>query len=624
MEIKKKLLIILIMLTTMFIGCINTKGTSQEQEDTSQEQQLLLSGISLTKDIISSVYRGEDKYTYEALLYALAGNVDENNLYKGYFPFDEDKGFIFPLDKSNEVLIQVFGEKEYSFEDVFDYDKESNIYYKNLDFGWNTAYIAENVTANISDDKLKLYTRFELINLWYNVGGDPVPTAIAECEITYCINKSNDKIYFQFENIEVVSKIEDKKENNNVITVWEDKNFEALIRFYLNNFDKDIYIKDLDNVTELSIRSNRKIKTNIKECEVPEEYQNNIGLITSMKDIDNFNNLNEITIYNNEINSIYTYKNNLNISLLDLGSNKLQNLSGIENYGNLTNLDISDNYIEDLKPLNNLSKLRTLNLSYIGPTANNGDRAYISNIDINTISELTNLESLIIQNSNVSNISTLNKCNYLKSLDLFKCNLDINELYLISDNNENRIEKLAFVISNVSGEPEVLDMSKFKNLNNLRYLYVIGELTNINSLINLNSLDMINNFISKSESFSNLKNIEWLKILNSKFEDPKVLEDLNKLETVYFSDTDISSLKYLKNNKNLKSLWIVNGNLSDISDLKEFTNLENIMLPINNITDISVLSELHNLKRINISDNPINDYTVIDNLINKEEIQIIK
>jgi hypothetical protein len=176
----------------------------------SQEQQLLLNGISLTKDIIRSVYRGEEKYTYEVLLYAFAVNDDEYNLYKGYFPFDENKGFIFPLDKSNEVLTQVFGEKEYpSLEDVFDYDEESDIYYKNLDFGWNTPYRAENVTANISDDKSKLYTEFELINLWYDVEGDPVPTAIAKCQITYSINKSDDKIYLQYENMEILSKLVD-------------------------------------------------------------------------------------------------------------------------------------------------------------------------------------------------------------------------------------------------------------------------------------------------------------------------------------------------------------------------------------------------------------------------------
>ncbi|NYB75595.1 hypothetical protein HZF24_15715 [Sedimentibacter hydroxybenzoicus DSM 7310] len=173
------------------------------QGDTSQ--QLLLNGISLTNDIIRSVYRREGNYTYEALLYAFAVNDDENNLYKGYFPFEEGKGFIFSLDKSKEVLLQVFGEKEYSFKDVFDYNKETDIYYRNLDFGWNTAYIAENTTADIIDDKL--YTKFELINLWYDVEGDPVPTAIAECEITYSINKSNDKTYLQFESMETLSKL---------------------------------------------------------------------------------------------------------------------------------------------------------------------------------------------------------------------------------------------------------------------------------------------------------------------------------------------------------------------------------------------------------------------------------
>jgi len=118
----------------------------QEQKNISQEQeqQLLLNGISLTKDIIRSVYRGEENYTYEVLLFILAINDDENNLYKGYFPFEEDKGFIFPLDKSNEVLIQVFGEKEYtSLEDLFDYDEESNIYYKNLAFSINDLHLSQ-------------------------------------------------------------------------------------------------------------------------------------------------------------------------------------------------------------------------------------------------------------------------------------------------------------------------------------------------------------------------------------------------------------------------------------------------------------------------------------------------
>lgn len=212
MKIRKKLLIILIMISMMFIGCNTAKSTAQKQEKENitkeQEQQLLLNGVSLTKDIIRSVYRGNDKYTYEVLLFSLAKNTDENNLYKGYFPFDEKRGYIFPLDKSEEVMYQVFAGKKYrTFEDVFNYDEKLKTYYKDLDFGWTTGYIAENITASISEDKLKLYTKFELINLWYDVAGDPVPTAFADCEITYSINESNNKIYLRFENIEVVSKV---------------------------------------------------------------------------------------------------------------------------------------------------------------------------------------------------------------------------------------------------------------------------------------------------------------------------------------------------------------------------------------------------------------------------------
>ena len=48
-----------------------------------------------------------------------------------------------------------------------------------------------------------------MINQWYDVEGDPVSTAIAECKITYSIITSNDKTYLQFENMEIVKKLVD-------------------------------------------------------------------------------------------------------------------------------------------------------------------------------------------------------------------------------------------------------------------------------------------------------------------------------------------------------------------------------------------------------------------------------
>lgn len=272
MDIRKKLLIIFIMLTVVIAGCVKSNGNSHEQEfqiDVGQEQELLLNGISLTKDIIRSVYRGEENYTYEILLFSLAVNDDENNLYKGYFPFDQSKGFIFPLDKSNEVLIQVFGEKEYSFEDVFDYDQETGTYYKNLDFGWNTPYIAENVRANISDEKSKLHTKFELINLWHDIEGDPVPTAIADCEITYSINKSDAGIYLRFENIEIDSKIEVESEET-----WEEIQISSLKDFTPEQINKiKISEKDGDRILIDDYLSSAKIISDTEAIFIDNDYQ---------------------------------------------------------------------------------------------------------------------------------------------------------------------------------------------------------------------------------------------------------------------------------------------------------------------------------------------------------------
>lgn len=203
---KIKVLLVLIM-SMLLVSCINANETDQEilnkENREATDEQLLLSAKTLTEEIIYSIYRGEENYTYECLLYALASDDSKGNLYGEYFPFDEERqSFIFSMDKAKEALIEIFGYKEYSFENLFDYDKEFNTYCKCLDFGWNTGYIAESITSNISDDKLEIYTEFKLINLWYCVDGDPVPTCIADCKMIFNVVRNDNKSYLRFEKIE--------------------------------------------------------------------------------------------------------------------------------------------------------------------------------------------------------------------------------------------------------------------------------------------------------------------------------------------------------------------------------------------------------------------------------------
>lgn len=389
--------------------------------------------------------------------------------------------------------------------------------------------------------------------------------------------------------------------NNYKITTWEDKNFEALIRYYLGNFDGDIYYKDLNNITELSIKSNSSIKTNIKECEIPKEYYDKIDLIISMKDIDNFNNLKKVTLCCNKIETIHTYKNSSNIEYLDLSFNNIVDITNINKYNNLTYFDISDNYIKNIKPLENLTRLKELSLANIGLKADNIFGCKQSEIDIDYIDDLKDLEILDIGNSKILNVSKFNQLNNLTFLKLFMCTINEDELCF---SNCNNLENLVLHFYNSPLEHTILDINK------------------LDSLINLKSLVIGNAFINKSESFSQLTSLKSISFTNVVLENIEILESLSNLEKIYSTETNIESLKYLKNNKNIKFISVTYGNLSDISDLKLFTNIENLILPDNKITDISVLTQLNNLKKIILVNNPIKDNSVIEELKKREGIVI--
>lgn len=401
-------------------------------------------------------------------------------------------------------------------------------------------------------------------------------------------------------------KNENDNNDDNEITRWEDKNFEALIRSYLDNFDEDIYFKDLDDITELEIRSYAGVTTNIKQHAVPQEDWDKVGELTSMKDIDNFNNLKKIALWSSDIEAVHVYKNCLNVEYLDLSHNNITDISNISKYNNLTHFDISDNYVADLKPLGSLTALKELTLSNIGQRDNNYISGCIeSEVDIDDIDDLKSLEFLHIENSNISNVSKLNNLSNLEILNLYTCNIDTDKLLL---SNCYKLEDFYFSFYNRTAEniaeKMVLDINKFDDL------------------VNLKSLGLSNVFLSKKQSFSNLNNIESLYLSDVEVEDIGILESLSNLKNIYLADVNIESLKYLKNNTKLKSISITYGNLSDISDLKSFPDVENLKLTDNKITDISVLTQLNKLKKVIVFNNPIIDNSIIDELKKREGITI--
>ncbi|WP_411678844.1 leucine-rich repeat domain-containing protein [Clostridium thailandense] len=182
--------------------------------------------------------------------------------------------------------------------------------------------------------------------------------------------------------------------------------------------------------------------------------------------------------------------------------------------------------------------------------------------------------------------------------------------------------------------------SDVENITELRleYCEIIKDISGIENLVNLKSLDLTYSQVEDISELKGLKNLEELWLYDNKITDISALKDLTNLKNLQLYGnqiTDIPSLRGLTNleyidlgnNKihditllkelhNLKELNLVYNNITDVSSLKELTNLNSLNLDNNNITDISPLGKLSNLKKLSLSSNKTTDISPLKGLIN--------
>jgi len=410
---------------------------------------------------------------------------------------------------------------------------------------------------------------------------------------------------------------EDEGECKKEVAQWEDENFEKMIRYYLNNFDKDIYVEDLNDITELHINSIYMVKTNIKKCEISDDYRKKLKLIESMNDIDNFNNLEKIELSCNKIKNIHIYKNSSNVTNLDLGLNIIENITNIKEYNNLTYLNISDNYINNLSILNTLPKLKELHLDNIGPKADNICGCITSDIDFDSIKELYSLETLTITHSNIKNINLLHECINLKNLSIIDC--DITDEFIKQITELNKLEYLdLFGTSIPNTSNEYIDLSGLSNLDSLKKLVITKQHSNIGEISSLEELKTYYKDFS-NEDLSGLINLKSLDIMFSdNLENIDFLKNIQSIEKLRIKNTNIKNIDGISFLLNLKDLEIIVGNISTINLNNTLLNLEKITIQSNKLDNIDFLSMCPNITYLNLSNNKIYN---IDNLLSLKKLK---
>jgi hypothetical protein len=238
------------------------------------------------------------------------------------------------------------------------------------------------------------------------------------------------------------------------------------------------------------------------------------------------------------------------ITSIDASNKSIYSLKGIKYFRSLRELDLSSNNlidpsITDFIPDAHLGLINTLKASY------NISRLIPA---FEELSQLRNLEVLNMSMNLISNIDMLKDLGNIRQLNLSYCNFikdltPLNELVLI----------------------ETLELRK----------NMIDNVEALDKMVNLKTLDLSNNRIKDITTLEALSNLELLYLGNSmtfsdkfvcynQITDIKALSTLPKLRVLDVEGNPVQNIKLLKENKSLKKISFQSKTVEDVSEFSGF------------------------------------------------------
>ena len=182
-----------------------------------------------------------------------------------------------------------------------------------------------------------------------------------------------------------------------------------------------------------------------------------------------------------------------------------------------------------------------------------------------------------IEESNISNIK-FDKYKNLIEIDLSSCK-NIKDYSFIS--NLEKLENLNLDDSNIS------DISFLEKTKNIKVLNLAGfeKIKDYSYISNLEKLENLNLGYLDVTDISFLKKNKNIKILNlescKKIKDFSFISNLEKLEILNICNTNISDISFLEKNKNIKTLNIMGcHNIKDYSIVSNLKKTKNIYVDI--------------------------------------------
>ena len=483
--------------------------------------------------------------------------------------------------------------------------------------------------------------------------------------------KSIKELHLQSNNIKDIDGLENLRSlkklqlnDNNIENIFGLKNLENLEELDLSN--NNIYeIKGLKNLRNLKILD--LYNNHIKKISGLENQINLINLILSKNQInyldglDSLVNLERLVLSSNEIIKIEGLEQLKNLKEIYLGTNNIKKIEGLNTLTNLEILDIRDNPIKEICGLESLSSLQELKFDqnilppsfrYFGKSGkhfvkycrgeyviSNNNIVFVeesvngykdlknilqlSNIDINTIFEIRNLNNLTyleVLNLVGNNITEIEGLESLKKIKL---------LWL----SHNKIKEIKGLHDLYQLEYLALNSNEIEQIEGLETLVNLKKLNlkrnDIKKIEGLNKLDKLLNLSLSHNKIENIENddipikLEVLSLSGNKIGDNfSGIKNLTKLKKLALYDCQIDNLENISELKDLEVLNLGNNNITEINALNNLLKLKELNLAYNNIHKIYGLSKLKDLKSLSLENNKISEIEGLENLTNLTSVNL--
>jgi internalin A len=146
---------------------------------------------------------------------------------------------------------------------------------------------------------------------------------------------------------------------------------------------------------------------------------------------------------------------------------------------------------------------------------------------------------------------------------------------------------------------QVSDLSPLQDLNNLQSLYLfdtqVSDLSPLQALTNLQSLNLSDTKVSDLSPLQDLNNLQSLNLVRTQVSDLSPLQALTNLQSLNLSFTQVSDLSPLQGLTNLKDLNLSFTQVSDLRPLQDLTNLQSLDLRDTQVSNLSPLQDLSHL-----------------------------